>query len=113
MEPAGQLQMGDPPAEPKPRGEWFQTDDNLAKFLLDVEAVLRGALAKVAAVRGHLQHRLGEPSAEPGTPERMRAALEYMADKDSWLGNPHDQTAVLFGHDTPYELARETLGMAA
>lgn len=44
--------------------------------------------------------------------DRWLRALAYLADPDSWLGDPHDQTAVLLGHDTPFELARQALGRA-
>jgi hypothetical protein len=37
--------------------------------------------------------------------DRLRAALEYLADPDSWLGDPHLADAALFGHDSPFELA--------
>lgn len=40
---------------------------------------------------------------------RLVGALAYLADPKSWLGNPHDLTATLHGHDTPYELARAVL----
>lgn len=33
------------------------------------------------------------------------AALKFLADPENWNGNPHDQTAILYGHFTPYELA--------
>jgi hypothetical protein len=36
-------------------------------------------------------------------------ALAYLADPENWLGDPHDQTATLHGHDTPYELAVASL----
>lgn len=42
--------------------------------------------------------------------DRMRAALEYLADPESWAGDPLTHDAVLYGHDTPYELARAALG---
>lgn len=42
---------------------------------------------------------------------RLRDALVYLADPESWQGNPHDHASVLLGHFTPYELARETLGL--
>jgi hypothetical protein len=42
---------------------------------------------------------------------RLRDALAYLADPESWQGNPDDHASVLLGHFTPYELARETLGL--
>jgi len=42
---------------------------------------------------------------------RCETALEELADPENWHGNPHDQSAWLFGHFTPYELAREALGL--
>jgi hypothetical protein len=41
----------------------------------------------------------------------VEKTLAYLADPESWQGNPHDNTSVLFGHFTPYELAREALGL--
>jgi chromosome segregation ATPase len=41
---------------------------------------------------------------------RLRDALAYLANPESWQGNPHDHASVLLGHFTPHELARETLG---
>lgn len=35
----------------------------------------------------------------------LLTALEYLADPQSWGGDPLDQQAWLYGHDTPYELA--------
>lgn len=43
---------------------------------------------------------------------RMRRALEYLADPASWLGDPHSHDAILLGADTPFELAAEALGRA-
>jgi hypothetical protein len=40
----------------------------------------------------------------------FEAALAYLADHESWQGDPHDQTATLHGHFTPFELARKALG---
>ncbi len=37
--------------------------------------------------------------------DRYKTALDYLADPQSWGGNPHDQTTPLYGHDTPFELA--------
>lgn len=37
--------------------------------------------------------------------DRLRAALEYLADPESWLGDPHAADAMLYGHDSPFELA--------
>lgn len=39
-------------------------------------------------------------------------ALEYMADAASWQGDPQHHDAVLFGHETPYELANRVLAEA-
>jgi len=36
---------------------------------------------------------------------RLREPVAYMADKSSWLGDPLSHNAVLYGHDTPYEMA--------
>lgn len=107
MEPAEQMRIGDhaqPATDPT-----FVTDDHLAALLVDVEAVLRGACSKIAAVRRHLQGPAATPEPDTG---RMRQALEYLADIDSWLGDPHDQRSVLFGDATPFELAAEALGRA-
>jgi hypothetical protein len=41
--------------------------------------------------------------------KRMRVALEYLADRESWLGRPEYPRAMLYGHDTPFELAVATL----
>ena len=105
-----QLRIGDH-AQPTPEPT-FATDDHLASLLLDVEAVLRGVLAKIASVRRHLQGRYGQEDPEPD-PNVMRRALEYLADPESWLGDPHDQRSSLFGHDTPFELAAQALGRVA
>jgi hypothetical protein len=43
----------------------------------------------------------------------LRAALEYLADPESWGGDPRSQEATLYGHHTPYELAREALAADA
>jgi hypothetical protein len=43
---------------------------------------------------------------------RLRLALEYLADKESWLGNPLAADAMLFGHDSVYELAVAALAEA-
>jgi hypothetical protein len=42
--------------------------------------------------------------------EKAHAALLYLADPESWGGDPTVQGATLYGHDTPYELARRALG---
>jgi hypothetical protein len=57
----------------------------------------------MAAVR-----ELRDWMAEPGLLDAIEA-LRYMADPKSWLGNPESHSAVLFGHGTPFELARDTL----
>lgn len=101
-----QLRIGHQPT-PEPAGEWFKSDHELAMLLLDLEAVYRGALAKLAAVRRFLQH--DQPDPEPD-PNLMRMALEYLADPESWLGDPLDQQAVLLGHHTPFEMAATALG---
>lgn len=104
---ADQLRIGD---QAQPTGEpTFATDDMLAKLVLDVENVLRGATAKLSGVRHSLDPRA---PADPD-PHRMRRALEHLADPASWLGDPHDQQAVLLGHDTPFEMAVEALGRQA
>jgi hypothetical protein len=41
--------------------------------------------------------------------ERMRNALEYLADPESWSGDPHNQESCLYGHYTPFELATAVL----
>lgn len=41
---------------------------------------------------------------------RLRGVLRTLADPESWSGDPLDHSAVLLGHFTPYELAREALG---
>ncbi len=41
--------------------------------------------------------------------DRYKAALDYLADPQSWGGNPRDQTTPLYGHDTPFELALAAL----
>jgi hypothetical protein len=43
------------------------------------------------------------------TPEET---LEFLANPESWEGNPHSHDAILLGHFTPYELARITLGLS-
>ena len=74
-----------------------------------------------AWMRAALEAALGqEPAPErdehgnpPPGPERWRTALAYLADPESWAGNPHDLTtpmATLHGHDSPFELARWALG---
>lgn len=40
---------------------------------------------------------------------RLREPLEYLSDPDSWLGDPASHDAVLYGHDTPFELTRVAL----
>lgn len=42
--------------------------------------------------------------------DRLREALAYLADPESWGGDPLSHDAVLYGHDTPYELAVTALG---
>lgn len=42
---------------------------------------------------------------------RLRDTLEFLADPESWLGDPHDQTSTLHGHFTPFELACRALGV--
>lgn len=42
--------------------------------------------------------------------ERYEEALAYLADEESWGGDPHEHGTVLYGHDTPYELASAALG---
>jgi hypothetical protein len=44
--------------------------------------------------------------------ERLRAALEYLADPESWGGDPHECRATLYGHDTPLEVAARALAEA-
>lgn len=41
--------------------------------------------------------------------ERYRTALAYLAAPENWSSDPTSHDAVLYGHDTPYELAREAL----
>ena len=36
-------------------------------------------------------------------------ALEYLADPESWAGDPRKHATALYGHDTPFELAQRTL----
>ncbi len=50
------------------------------------------------------QDALGRAKAILGS-DRRRAALDYLADRANWSGDPHDQDSTLHGHDTPYELA--------
>ncbi len=84
------------------------TDEHLGSLVFDVEAVLRGVLDKLAAVRRHLQEQPEpDPAPQPGW---MRRALEELADVRNWLGDPHDPRAVFCGPDTPYELALSALG---
>lgn len=106
-----QLRIGDR-AESRASEPMFATDDGLAGLLIDVEAVLRGVLEKITAVRRHLQGRYGPVDVDPD-PNSMRRALEYLSDVDAWLGDPHDQRSILFGDATPFELAAEALGRAA
>ena len=40
-----------------------------------------------------------------------KRALEYLTDRESWLGDPHSQESTLHGHDTPYELALAALDL--
>jgi hypothetical protein len=40
---------------------------------------------------------------------RLRAALEYLADRANWMGSVHSQESTLHGHDTPFELAERVL----
>lgn len=37
-------------------------------------------------------------------------ALRILGDPENWQGDPHDQAATLYGHFTPFELARKALG---
>jgi hypothetical protein len=39
----------------------------------------------------------------------LEKALEYLADPESWGGNPLSQESTLYGHDTPFELAAAAL----
>jgi hypothetical protein len=41
--------------------------------------------------------------------DRLREALTYLADAESWQGDPVSHDATLLGHFTPYELARGAL----
>lgn len=104
-----QLRIGDQPTpDPtEPSGEWFKSDHELAMLLIDLEAVYRGALAKLIAVRRFLQH--GDPDPEPD-PNLMRLALEHLADPENWITDPHQAGAVLGGHHTPFEMAATALG---
>lgn len=43
----------------------------------------------------------------------MIAALRYLADPESWGGDPREQGATLYGHDTPLELAARVLAEGA
>jgi hypothetical protein len=95
-----QLRIGHQPT-PEPAGEWFKSDHELAMLLLDLEAVYRGALAKLAAVRRFLQH--DQPDPEPD-PNLMRLALEHLADPDNWVDGR------LRGPHTPFEMAATALG---
>ena len=58
--------------------------------------------------RDHERQRVDRLAAEI---EALRKALVYLADPESWSGNPHDQAAMLHGHFTPFELARQALGV--
>jgi hypothetical protein len=42
--------------------------------------------------------------------DRLRDALAYLADPESWAGDPLKHATTLYGHDTPYELAKRALG---
>jgi hypothetical protein len=44
-----------------------------------------------------------------GRLEHYERALRYLADPESWHGDPASHEAMLLGHDTPYELARAAL----
>ncbi|MHB1950187.1 MAG: hypothetical protein ACYCQK_01780 [Acidiferrobacteraceae bacterium] len=52
----------------------------------------------------------GARCADPAT---MRAALEYLADEQMWLGDPRSPSSVLIDGKTPFELARQALGRDA
>lgn len=104
---ADQLRLGSSAQPGEAPG--FVTDQMLASFIADVEHVLRGAVCKLAAVRSHLE---GASDTEP-SPELMRLTLERLADPDAWLDDPRRQPNTLIGDRTPWELARETLGLAA
>lgn len=41
--------------------------------------------------------------------DRYREALVTLADEDNWGGDPRESCANLYGHFTPFELAREAL----
>jgi hypothetical protein len=59
--------------------------------------------SRVEAAESALKAALAERDA-------MKSALDYLADPESWGGNPLSQEATLYGHDTPFELARGVLG---
>ena len=44
---------------------------------------------------------------------QMRRALEVIADRDSWVGDPHLNSSFLNGPYTPFELANVALGRSA
>jgi hypothetical protein len=64
-----------------------------------------------AAARAAKGRAVQEVLAEASADDRQRTALEYLADPENWLGDPHSQEATLHGHDTPYELACRALGI--
>lgn len=110
MAAADQLRIGDHPPT-IPAGDMFATDEILARQVADVEAVLRGASHKLGTVRHHLEGSRPTDPASSHDPDvdRMRRALEYLADPSNWLSNPHHMTAILEGDATPHELAVEAL----
>jgi hypothetical protein len=109
----------------------------MTEAVLDARGVeiTEGATVVVAGASRRLYERVVKRLERPGTPDfwvnvrfenggytspdrcavveiaRLRDALVYLADPESWQGNPDDHAAVLLGHFTPYELARETLGL--
>lgn len=62
-----------------------------------------------------LEASFGEPECEvvparyKAAYETLRDAVEVLADHDNWHGNPESLESYLYGHDTPFEIAREAL----
>lgn len=41
--------------------------------------------------------------------DRYREALEVIAERDNWSGDPLKLGSYMYGHDTPFEIARTAL----
>lgn len=81
------------------QGEWARTVAGIA------HAALR-ELDDDGKRQGEFQRQLEQVQAER---DSLRETLRYLADPESWGGDPRSHDAVLYGHDTPYELALAAL----